>query len=147
MSIPSGASAGSYSAAARSNVSAISWNPRSTAARNSSFLLPNSANTYGWATPTRRAIRSTGVPWRPPCANSCTAASTSASRRSEAGTRWRADFAVALIVLCRDRHGIELRGRVGSSRERQGGGDQRAGGEYRHTDPHRGDQPADECLW
>ena len=61
--------------------------PRSTAARNRSRLLANRLNTYGCATPTRRAILSTGVPCRPPWANSCTAASISASRRSEAGTR------------------------------------------------------------
>ncbi len=67
----------------------MSSKSRSTAARNSSRLLANRLNTYGCATPTRRAIRSTGVPCRPPWANSCTAASISASRRSAAGTRWR----------------------------------------------------------
>ena len=79
--------AGSNSAAARVNASATSSKPRSTAARNSSRLLANRLNTYGCATPTRRAIRSTGVPCRPPWANSWTAASISASRRSDAGTR------------------------------------------------------------
>ena len=79
--------AGSNSAAARVNVSSTSSKPRSTAARNSSRLLANRLNTYGCATPTRRAIRSTGVPCRPPWANSWTAASISASRRSAAGTR------------------------------------------------------------
>ena len=41
----------------------------------------------GCATPTRRAIASTGVPCSPPWANSWIAASISASRRSDAGTR------------------------------------------------------------
>ena len=41
-------------------VSATRSKLRSSAARNSSRLFGNRLNTYGWATPTRRAMRSTG---------------------------------------------------------------------------------------
>src|SRR5262245_38703940 len=51
---------------------------------NSSFLVRNRRNRYGWEIPTRRAIASVGVPSRPPLANSKVAASRTSSRRSSA---------------------------------------------------------------
>ena len=58
-------------------------------ARNRSSLVGKSANTYGCATSTRRAIRPTEVPCSPVSANSRTAAPINSSRRLAAGTRGR----------------------------------------------------------
>src|SRR3954469_24115880 len=56
-------------------------------ARKRSFFVPNSWNTYGCETPTRRAIASVDAPTSPPVANSSVAAATIASRRSSAVIR------------------------------------------------------------
>src|SRR5258705_11165257 len=73
--------------AASSNVRIIRAKQLRTTARNRSFFVPNNWKTYGWETPTRRAIASVDAPTRPPVANSSVAAATIASRRSSAVIR------------------------------------------------------------
>ena len=70
------------SAAAVRNAATVRSNVRCTVAMKSSFLVPKSWKRYGCDTPTCFAMASTGVPWRPPMANSRVAASTISRRRS-----------------------------------------------------------------
>src|SRR2546422_10053528 len=53
----------------------------------SSFFVPKSRKTYGCEIPARFATSSVEAPWRPRAANSSSAASRTASRRSSAVLR------------------------------------------------------------
>ena len=55
----------------------------------SSFFVPKSRKTYGCEMPALRAIVSVEAPWSPRAANSTSAASSTASRRSSAVLRVR----------------------------------------------------------
>src|SRR6059058_1272472 len=94
--------------AARWKSSRVSRKHRAITALNRSFLVPKSRKTYGWEIPAAAAIASVDAPSRPRSANSSSAASRTASRRSSAVFRWVEIATAAKLVLtyflvkCRD---------------------------------------------
>src|SRR5207253_3798146 len=85
--------------AARWNISSVSRRQRATLALKSSFFVPKSRKRYGCEMPALRAMSSVEVPAQPRSANSISAASRIASRRSAADRRVLVELITLRLVM------------------------------------------------